>query len=290
MRASSRLPVGIGYRRALHDALLAAPEGAIDFVELAPENYVGLGGDGRRRLRAIQERYPIITHGLSMSLGGDAPLDPSLMADLEPFLRQVRTPWHSDHLCWSKSGDTHFHELLPIAFTDSSVDHVAARVREAMARLPVPLAIENVSAYARHAEDTLDEGTFVSRVVEAAGCKLLLDVNNVYVNAHNFGGDARAALAAMPLEAAVQIHIAGFARESPQLVIDTHGAPVDEGVWSLLELALERTGPVPVLLERDHQIPPLPELLEEVARIRAIGARVLGGAAARTWEAGPDGR
>lgn len=268
--------VGLGYRRALHAALIEAPPGAVDFVELAPENYVGMGGEGRRRLQAIRARYPVLTHGFALSLGGEAPLDPELLEGLASFTASVETPWHSDHLCWSSTDGAHLHELLPLVMTPATAQHTARRVREAARALPVPLAVENVSAYARHAADTLTEAEFIHRVVHEADCGLLLDVNNVLVNSLNFGGDPRAVLDALPLERVLQIHVAGYTRESPALVIDTHGAPVDDAVWPLLAHALARTGPVPVLLERDHHFPPLSELLHELDHIRAVGRAVLG--------------
>jgi uncharacterized protein (UPF0276 family) len=268
--------VGLGYRRTLHAALTEAPPGVIDFVELAPENYAGMGGEGRRRLNTIRARYPVLTHGFALSLGGEAPLDPALLDDLASFTAHIETPWHSDHLCWSSAEGTHLHELLPLVMTTATAKHTARRVREAARALPVPLAVENVSAYARHAADTLTEAEFIHRVVHEADCGLLLDVNNVLVNSLNFGGDPRAVLDALPLERVVQIHVAGYTRESPELVIDTHGAPVDDAVWPLLAHALVRTGPVPVLLERDHHIPPLSELLRELDHIRAVGRAVLG--------------
>jgi uncharacterized protein (UPF0276 family) len=268
--------VGLGYRRALHAALVEAPPGAVDFVELAPENYLGMGGEGRRRLESIRAKYPVLTHGFALSLGGEAPLDPELLEGLATFTASVQTPWHSDHLCWSSVDGTHLHELLPLVMTPATAKHTARRVREAGRALPVPLAVENVSAYARHTADTLTEAEFVHRVVHEADCGLLLDVNNVLVNSLNFGGDPRAVLDALPLERVVQIHVAGYTRESPELVIDTHGAAVDEAVWPLLAHALARTGAVPVLLERDHHFPPMPELLREIDHIRAVGRAVLG--------------
>jgi uncharacterized protein len=266
--------VGLGYRRALHEELMAIDPRRLDFVEIAPENYVGLGGSWRRRLDAVRARWPIITHGLSMSLGGHEPIDRELVEAVAGFLEAVATPWHSDHLCWSSAAGSHLHELLPIPFTRASAKHVASRIKSVAADLPVPYAIENVSAYMRRAEDELDEPEFLTEVLERSGCKILLDVNNIYVNAVNFRRDAHAQLARFPAEAAVQIHVAGFLREAPDLVIDTHAEAVADPVWPLLEDALKRTGPVPVLLERDDNFPPLEELMREIGVIRGIGRRV----------------
>lgn len=273
--------VGLGYRRALHAELMAVDPGAVDFVELAPENYCGLGGRWRRRLEQVKARWPILTHGLALSLGGEAPLDPVLLDATAELTAELGTPHHSDHLCWSSVAGSHLHELLPMPYTRTSARRVSERIRDVASALPVPFAVENVSAYVRRPEDELDEADFIREVVERTGCGLLLDVNNVFVNATNFGLDPYALLGRMPVEAAVQLHVAGFHREGA-LLIDTHGAPVADPVWPLLAEALRRTGPRPVLLERDHHLPPLPELLAEVEHIRAIGAEVFGARLAPT--------
>jgi uncharacterized protein (UPF0276 family) len=269
--------VGLGYRKKLHDELLAIDPYRLDFVEIAPENYIGLGGNWRRRLEEVRSRWPILTHGLALSVGGEAPLDRELIRALAEFTESIATPHHSDHLCFSSIEGTHLHDLLPMACTRTAAKRTAERIKEVQAELPVPFAIENVSAYVRRKEDELDEPEFLTEVVERSGCKILLDVNNVFVNATNFGQDAHDMLRRMPAEAAVQIHIAGFLREQEDLLIDTHGEAIADPVWPLLEEALRRTGPVPVLLERDHNIPALEVLMREVEQIRAIGARVFGG-------------
>lgn len=268
--------VGLGYRRALHDELMELPRHRLDFVEVAPENYYGLGGSWRRRLDQVRSRWPIITHGLALSVGGIDPLDSLLVDGAAEFCAEVGTPHHSDHLCWSSAGGSHLHDLLPMPFTRESAKHTARRIKSVMRAMPVPFAVENVSAYARTSEDQLEEPEFLTEVVERTGCKILLDVNNIYVNAVNFDKDPHQMLARMPAEAAVQIHVAGFFREEANLLIDTHGEAVADPVWPLLEEALKRTGPVPVLLERDFNFPPLEVLLEEVERIRRIGERVFG--------------
>lgn len=271
------LAVGLGYRRGMHSHYLGeAAAGAIDFVELAPENYSGLGGDWRRRLDAIRARYPVVTHGLALSLGGTAPLDRSLVDAVAAFTSEVGSPHHSDHLCWSSTEGSHLHELLPVPFTRANARRIAGRIQDVASALPVPLAIENVSSYARHAEDELEEADFASEVVALSGCKLLLDVNNVYVNSVNFGFDPHEMLSRYPCSEVVQIHVAGHRREAPDLVIDTHGEAIADPVYQLLGSALERTGPVPVLLERDGNYPPFEELLAEIERLRAVALQVLG--------------
>lgn len=271
-----RLSVGLGYRRELHDEILRAPDGLIDFLELAPENYVHHGGEWERKLGLAAARYPLLTHGFSLSLGGLAPLDRRLIADLGAFSEKSGTPHHSDHACWSSGATTHLHELLPVPFTKEGARHMASRVRDVASALPVRFAVENVSSYARYPESTLSEPDFMTEVLSQADGWLLLDVNNILVNALNFKLDPFELLARMPCERAVQIHVAGFWRESEDLVIDTHGEAVDARVWPLLEEALRRTGPVPVLLERDHNFPSFSELAQEIGTIRAIGRRVFG--------------
>ncbi|MFO0723472.1 MAG: DUF692 domain-containing protein [Myxococcota bacterium] len=268
--------VGLGYRRELHQEILDAPPGLIDFVELAPENYVGMGGEWRRKLALVRAKLPVLTHGFSLSLGGTAPLDGDLIEDLGRFCAEVGTRHHSDHACWSSMGQTHLHELLPVPFTRELAARMAARVREVASSLPVPFAVENVSSYARYPEDTMGEADFMTEVLDRADAPMLLDVNNILVNAINFKLDPFEILRRMPAERAVQIHVAGFWREREDLVIDTHGEPVDARVWPLLEEALRRTGPVPVLLERDHNFPAFSALAEEIGVIRGIGERVFG--------------
>ena len=268
--------VGLGYRRSLHEELMEAPLEQLDFVELAPENYLGLGGEWRRRLRQISSRWPVVTHGLALSLGGEDPLDEDLIEGVARFVEQIESPWHSDHLCVGRAHGHHTHELLPIEMTRDRAIAVAQRVRDVASNLSVPMAIENISAYGRWPTDQMEEADFVTEVVERADCALLLDVNNVVVNARNFGQDPLAILNRLPLERAVQIHVAGFEAREEGLLIDTHGAPVDATVWPVLEAALMRTGPVPVLLERDHEIPALSELVDELKVIREIGQRCFG--------------
>lgn len=273
---AGRFAVGLGYRQALHHEMFGAPAGTFDFVELHPENYVGLGGSWRRRLEQVAARWPIITHGLMMSLGSVDPIDSGFLEAIAGFTDQVGTPWHSDHLSTSGALGSQLHDLLPIPMTRDNARRVAERIREVQSSFGIPFAIENVSAYGRRVEDTLSEPDFVSEVVERADCPILLDVNNVLVNAINFGADPFEQLARFPAEAAVQIHVAGFTREAPELVIDTHGEPVDDAVWPLLEEALRRTGPVPVLLERDNNFPDFGELVSELATIRQVGDKVFG--------------
>lgn len=275
--------VGLGFRVALAEQLLAAPQAPLSFLEVAPENYIGVGGRRGRHLAMAIERWPIVCHGLCGDFAGAAPVDEALLADLKRFLRRVGSAWYSDHLCFTHIAGGESHDLLPLPFTAETVERVAARVRLVRDRIEVPVAVENVSAYLRvpTGPDGMDEAAFINAVVDAADCGLLLDVNNVYVNAINFGVDPVEALLALPLERTLQLHIAGHHVEerhddgSPALLVDTHGAAIVDPVYELLTVAVDafaRRGlPMPpVLLERDHNIPPLPELFAELQRLRLI--------------------
>lgn len=265
--------VGLGLRYALVDEILSrtpAELPALRWLECHPENYMRRGGAFPAVLERARERYPFATHGLCMSLGGVDPLSETYLRTLREFLRTIEAPWHSDHLCFSVAHGVATHDLLPVPMNDDTVMHFARRIRQAQDRIGVRLAVENVSAYVIPEGTTLDEATFVRAVCEEADCALMLDVNNVWVNAQNFGLDARAILAAMPLERVVQMHVAGHWFEEPDFIIDTHSEPICEGVYDLLAFALSRTGQVPVLLERDDEFPPFAELYAELERLDAI--------------------
>jgi len=264
---------GLGLRRALLDELRAAPAGAFDFLECAPDNWIGVGGRLGEALDELAARHPLSCHGLSLSLGGTEPLDETFLARTRRFLDRHRVSLYSEHLSYC-SDDGHLYDLMPIPFTGEAVRHVAARIRRVQDVLSRRIAVENVSYYAAHppAGDghDLDEAQFVRAVLEEADCDLLLDVNNVYVNAINHGYDAHAFLASMPGARIASYHVAGHYDEAEDLKVDTHGAPVKTGVWELLAEAYRLHGVHPTLLERDFNLPPLAELLAEVARIRDL--------------------
>jgi uncharacterized protein (UPF0276 family) len=272
--------VGLGLRFALLDDLLERGPSALPslrFLECHPENYMRRGGRFPAGLDACRAHWSFVTHGLAMSLGGVDPLDATYLGTLDRFLRTLDVPWHSDHLCFSIAHGAASHDLLPIPFNEETVHHFARRIRHAQDALQTPLAVENISYYVLPERSDLGEGEFVRAVVDEAGCSLMLDVNNVYVNAQNHGQDPRAILAAMPLDRVVQIHVAGHFYEeppSPELprgfIIDTHSEPVRDEVYELLAWTLERTGRVPVLLERDDDFPTFDELYAEVERLDAI--------------------
>jgi uncharacterized protein (UPF0276 family) len=257
---------GLGLRRDfLRDFADAGP---VDFLEVAPENWMGIGGALGRRFRALTERHPFVCHGLSLDLGGPRPLDEGFLRQLKGFLDHHDIRLYSEHLSYC-GDDGHLYDLLPIPFQDEAIHYVAARIRRTQEILERPIAVENVSYYAAPGQE-LGEAEFINAVLEEADCRLLLDVNNIYVNSVNHGYDASDFLATMPAERIAYIHVAGHYVEAPDLIVDTHGAAVIDPVWRLLEEAYGRFGVVPTLLERDFNIPPLPTLLGEVATIAAL--------------------
>ncbi len=271
---------GLGLRRPLAAALLAAPAGAVDFLEVAPENWIGVGGRHGKAFAALAERHPIVCHGLSLSLGGPAPLDVDFIAKLKAFLDRWNAPIYSEHLSWC-ADEGHLYDLAPIPFTEEGVRHTAARIARVQDVLGRRIAVENVSYYAAPWQD-MPEIDFIKAVLHEADCELLLDVNNIHVNATNHGYDALAFLHALPPERVRYIHVAGHFVQAPDLLVDTHGAAVIDPVWSLLAAAYRHAGVLPTLLERDFNFPPLSELLVEVDAIRASqDAALAGGARAR---------
>ncbi|HEX2083720.1 MAG TPA: DUF692 domain-containing protein [Xanthomonadaceae bacterium] len=261
---------GLGLRRALLDELLGAEPGALDFLECAPDNWIGVGGRPGAALEELASRHTITCHGLSLSLGGPEPLDVDFLRRTRDFLNRHRVPLYSEHLSYC-SDDGHLYDLMPIPFTEEAVRHVSARIRQAQDALGRRIAVENVSYYAAPWQ-AMGEADFVNAVLEEADCDLLLDVNNVYVNSINFGYDAREFLARMPSARIASYHVAGHYDQADDLKIDTHGANVKDTVWGLLAAAYRLHGVRPTLLERDFNFPPLQTLLEEVARIRTLQA------------------
>jgi uncharacterized protein (UPF0276 family) len=259
---------GLGFRRGLLGELEARGAAGIDFFELAPENWIGVGGALGRRLRAFTERHPFVAHGLSLSLGGPAPLDESLLRQVRGFLDAHGIIAYTEHLSYC-TDEGHLYDLMPIPFTGEAVRHVASRIRRVQEVLERPIAIENVSYYAAPGAE-MSEVEFVTAVLEEAGCGLLLDVNNIFVNAVNHRYDAVSFLRALPADRVWYLHTAGHYVEAPDLRVDTHGAPVCDEVWDLLGAAFEHCGPLPTLLERDFNFPPLDDLVAEVGRVRGL--------------------
>ena len=259
---------GLGLRRPYLKAFREEPPEEVDFFELAPENWIGVGGSLGGQLGFFTERWPVIAHGLSLSIGGPHPLNESLVRDIGKWMDKHGVRLYSEHLSYT-SDEGQLYDLLPIPFTSEAVRYVAGRIRRVQDILERQIAVENVSYYASMGAE-MDEPEFLRAVLEEADCGLLLDVNNIFVNSVNHSYDPRAFLDAIPAERVLYLHMAGHYDEAPDLLIDTHGAAVKDEVWALLEHAYSRLGPRPTVLERDFNQPPLPELLAEVARIRDI--------------------
>jgi hypothetical protein len=271
---AGRFPVhgaGLGLRRSFLSAVAEQTPAEVDFWEVAPENWIGVGGSLGRQLRALTERHPFVCHGLSLSIGSPAPLDLEFVRRVKAFLDDHGIRAYTEHLSYC-SDEGHLYDLLPIPFTEEAVRHVAARVRQVQDILERRIALENVSYYAAPGQE-MSEIDFIEAVIAEADCDLLLDVNNIHVNAINHHYDPKDFLARLPGERIVYAHIAGHYVEAEDLRVDTHGADVIDPVWDLLDLAHAHFGVFPTLLERDFNIPAMPELLCEVERIALAQGR-----------------
>lgn len=254
--------------------LTELPACSVDFYEVAPENWMRLGGKPGKQFRALTERQSLVCHGLSLSLGGPAPLDDVFLRELKGFLNTHQVRLYTEHLSYC-GDDGHLYDLLPLPFTAEAVHHVATRIRHVQALLERPIAIENVSFYAMQPGE-MNEWQFLNAVLVEADCLLHLDVNNVYVNSVNHDYDALAFLQQLPAERVVYGHIAGHTVEPDGLIVDTHGEPVITPVWALLDEAYRLFGPFPTCLERDFNLPPLADLLAEVDAVSAAQQRAAG--------------
>jgi len=261
---------GLGLRRSILAQVVDAPPQEVGFYEVAPENWITIGGKLGKRFRAMTERCDFICHGLSLSLGSTDPLDKKLVRDVKAFMAEHQIKLYSEHLSYC-SKDGHLYDLMPIPFTSDAVSHVAARIRQVQDILEQKIAIENVSYYAAPGQE-MAEIDFFNAVVEEADCDILIDINNIYVNSVNHGYDAEAFLKAIPAHRIAYAHIAGHYVEADDFLVDTHGAAIIDPVWNLLGKAYELYGVFPTLLERDFNIPEMAELLREVNTIKTIQA------------------
>jgi uncharacterized protein (UPF0276 family) len=264
--------VGLGLRREMLEQLLPDIPSSVDFWEVAPENWIPLGGKYQKNLNQFTSACNFVSHGLSLSIGSPDPLDINFVKNVKAFLDRHNILYYSEHLSYC-SGQGHLYDLMPIPFTEEAVKHVVERVKQVQDIIERPLLLENVSYYAAPGQE-MTEQEFTLSVLNDSGCLMLLDVNNIYVNSINHGYDAEDFLAAMPTGKIVYGHIAGHYDEAEDLKIDTHGADVIEPVWQLLQKAYEIHGVFPTLLERDFNIPPITELLVEMEKIRTIQLRV----------------
>ncbi len=264
---------GLGLRREFSNEFDAVSQSCVDFMEVAPENWIPFGGKFIKQFEQYTERFPFVFHGLSLSIGGPTPLDINFVKQIAKFIQKYNIRSYSEHLSYC-SDDGHLYDLMPIPFTEEAVHYVAGRIKQVQDIIGMKLAMENVSYYAAPGQE-MTELEFLLAVLEEADCDLLLDVNNIYVNSINHRYDAQEFLKALPRERIAYAHIAGHYDEADDLKVDTHGADVKSGVWSLLETAYQQFGVFPTLLERDFNIPPLPDLFAEVAKIKAIQQKYL---------------
>jgi uncharacterized protein (UPF0276 family) len=259
---------GLGLRRGLIDQLMADPPSDVDFMEVAPENWIRVGGKLGRKFRWFTERYPFVLHGLSLSIGAPSPLNETLLHDIRDFMEDHGIEFYSEHLSYC-GDDGQLYDLMPIPFTEEAARYVAERIRRAQDIIGRRMAVENVSYYTP-TDTSMTEAEFTNAVLEEADCDLLLDINNIVVNSINHNYDAREFMLAMPKERIKYFHLAGHYVEAEDLRIDTHGAAVSKQAWDLLADAYAQFGPVPTLLERDFNFPPVEELLDEVRQIKAM--------------------
>jgi uncharacterized protein len=287
-----KLGLGLGLRSVHFDTILASGDGGTGvggdlWFEAISENFMNSGGRPRAIIRAVAERYPIVLHGVSLSIGSSDPLNLDYLARLKRLADEVRPAWVSDHLCWTGVNGLSSHDLLPMPLTEESLRHVAGRVREVQDYLERPLILENPSSYVRFAQSTMDEPEFLRRLAEETGCGLLLDVNNVYVSCFNAGSDPAEYIRAFPCERVVQMHLAGHQHRGTH-VIDTHDRPVRAEVWALFALAWTLAGGAATLLEWDDQIPSFADCVAELMKARRYMGAGAGSEPARADEAGDE--
>lgn len=266
-----RLPnlgIGLGLRRELATQTLES-KSRIDWLELVPENYMGLGGACRERLESARNKFPLVTHGINLSIGSTDDLNSEYLSKLKKLLDLIDAPWFSDHLCFTSCDGIYMHDLLPLPRSKEAIKLIAEKVKRVQETIGRPFLLENISYYMNVPGCEMNDSQFLAEVAEKADCGLLLDVNNVYVNSLNHGFDPYQYLDQIPLERTVQIHVAGH-KQGSEYVIDTHGSAVVEPVFELLQYVLERVEAKGVMLERDQNFPEFEEILMEVDRIRAI--------------------
>jgi len=268
---SAPLGFGLGARPQHYDTLLGEQRGRVSWLEMLTENYLVPGGRPLHYLERLRAEYPIVLHGVSLSIGSVDPLDERYLRDVRALADRVEPAWISDHLCWTGVDGLNLHDLMPLPYTEESLRHVVARVGEVQERLGRRFVLENVSSYVSYRQSGMTEWEFLREVAERADCLILLDVNNVYVSSINHGFDPLAYLRGIPVERVQQFHLAGHRRQG-QYLVDTHDQPICEEVWQLYRAAVERFGPLSTMIERDDNIPEIEVLLAELERARAIAA------------------
>src|SRR3989338_6258128 len=260
--------VGLGLRRELYKDIIKHKD-KIDWLEIAPENYMCRGGQIFERLLNVKKFFPVIPHGLNLSIGGTDPFDPFLITNVKKLFKSINPPWYSDHLCFNYVDKTYIHDLIPLPFNKSTAKHVADRIKRVQDIFQTPFLIENPSYYMLLEKQSMNEADFITEVLELADCGFLLDINNVYVNSRNHKYDAVKFLDNLPLDRVVQVHIAGHLNTG-KIIIDTHGESIIKNVYYLFSELLKRCSPKAILLERDFNFPHFKELLDEIKMIRSI--------------------
>lgn len=273
------LGFGLGLRPQHYSEILDGPAPPVDWFEAISENYMVPGGRPIAMLERVRSRWPVVLHGVGLSIGGVGPLDPDYLRDLATLARRVRPAWISDHLCFTGAAGLNTHDLLPLPYTDEALRHVAKRIRDVQDALGRRILIENPSSYLAWDASIMSEAEFLAALAREADCLLLLDVNNVHVSAFNHGFDAEAYVATLPAGRIAQIHVAGHSHFGTH-IIDTHDQPIVDPVYALYEATIRLIGARPTMIERDDRIPPLAELTAELERLRAVAAGALGERAA----------
>jgi len=272
------LGYGLGLRTAHYQALLSELP-PLDWLEVLSENYMVAGGKPLDYLDRIRAHYPVVMHGVSLSIGSSDPLNRNYLRQLKTLAQRIEPHWISDHLCWTGIHHKNMHDLLPLPYTEEALQHIVTRVKDVQDYLGQRILLENVSSYLTYTASAMSEWEFLRAVCEQADCLLLLDINNIYVSARNHGFDPLTFLEAIPIERVQQFHLAGHSMNG-DMIIDTHDAPVIDPVWALYAQAVRRFGAVSTLLERDDNIPGLPELIAELAHARTLASSVLANPAA----------
>lgn len=271
--ALPELGYGLGLRTVHYEEIFAGNP-KVDWFEAVSENYLVPGGKPLKMLERVRERYPVVLHGVSMSIGSTDPIDTTYLKQLKALAQRIEPAWVSDHLCWTGVGQQNLHDLMPLPYTAEAVRHVANRVAQVQDYLCRQILLENVSSYLTYSSSEMDEWQFIAAIAEEADCQILLDINNIYVSAFNHGFDAHTYLERIPARRVQQFHLAGH-DNCGDYIVDTHDAPVIDAVWDLYAAAVRRFGPVATMIERDDNIPPLAELVAELDHARAIGEAAL---------------
>ncbi len=268
MNTQPYLGYGLGLRKEHYDIVLRdAPD--VDWFEILSENYMVAGGKPLYYIDCIREQYPMVMHGVSLSIGSTDPLNEEYLLRLKALARRIKPAWISDHLCWTGVDHTNLHDLLPLPYTEECIRHIVERVSLVQNYLGQQILLENVSSYVAFKESEMTEWEFLCEIAERADCLILLDINNIYVSAYNHNFDPRAYLNGIPVERVRQFHLAGHSQEN-DLIIDTHDHPIADPVWDLYATAVRRFGYISTMIERDDNIPPLPVLLAELDQARHV--------------------